>query len=109
MLEFLSADSFTYVLAAFFAGLAVVMVNAMTSSLGLAAAFAPGLFLGGLAGPYVSRKAALFLFVDRDANTVVAVGAGILAALFVLLALTRLVYAAANVRHPVTRPASLPR
>ncbi len=105
MVEFLSADGFTYALAALFAGLAVVMVNAMTSSIGLAAAFAPGLFLGGLLGPYVSRKAALFLVADRDANTVFAVGAGILAALVVLLALTRLVYAATAIRRPITRMA----
>jgi hypothetical protein len=109
MLEFLSADTFTYAIAALFAGLAVVMVNAMTSSIGFAAAYAPGLFLGGLLGPYVSRKAALFLVADKDANTVLAVGAGILAALFVLLALTRLVYASTAIRHPITRAASTPR
>lgn len=63
---------------------AYALIKAMTGSLFLGTIFLPFLALGGLAGNYVFESHFVTVLNDKDADTVLAVGCGVLAAMIVI-------------------------
>lgn len=70
---------------------AYALIKAMTGSLLLGTIFLPFLALGGLAGNYVFDTHFITVLNDKDADTVFAVGCGVLAALIVMSIVAKIV------------------
>lgn len=97
----LAADSFCYSVAVILALLSGVVIASATSSFGLAAMYTPVVAFGGLAGIYAVREAGILLTRDQYTDVVLSAGAGTLAGLLAMMAVTRLTYALTSIRKPV--------
>ncbi|MBL8847631.1 MAG: hypothetical protein JNN24_17855 [Hyphomicrobium zavarzinii] len=96
------ADSMSYWIVAALTLLVFMVMRAMLPVKGLAAVFAPAIFWGGLTGIYALNNLGFSVSTEKSANIVVQAGLGMIVALLVMLALTRLVEAATRIRTPLT-------
>lgn len=67
------------------------LIRATTGSLLLGTLFLPFLTLGGLAGKFIFENAYITVLNDKDADTVFAVGCGVMAALIVMTVVAKVI------------------
>ncbi len=110
MLEFLNqtfqVDTYTIVVVALLSGWAGVLTLHVLSKTVMALVFVPGFIFGALIANYIFDRFGFFPTPDQETNVVVACTLGIIAALLVLLVVTRFtsILAAARVqRHQFKR------
>lgn len=96
-----AADAMAYWIVGALAALAFVLMRAMLPMKGLSYVFAPALFWGGLVGIYTLTELGFVVSTERSVQIVAAAIAGMTAALFVMLFLTRLVDAVTRIRKPL--------
>jgi uncharacterized membrane protein YeaQ/YmgE (transglycosylase-associated protein family) len=93
MLEFLNqtfeVDTYTIVVVALLSGWAGVLTLHVLSKTVLALVFVPGFIFGALLANYLFDQFGYYPTSDRESNVVVACTLGIIAALLVLLVVTR--------------------
>jgi ABC-type dipeptide/oligopeptide/nickel transport system permease component len=93
MVEFLNetfeVDTYTVVVVALLAGWSGVLTQHVLSKTLLALVFVPGFIFGALVANYLFQHYGIFPTDDEQTNVVVACTLGIIAALLVLLVLTR--------------------
>jgi len=94
MLDFLNqtfeVDTYTIVVVALLAGWSGVLTMQVLSKTVLALVFVPGFIFGALIANFLFEEFAFYPTPDKDTNVVVACTLGIIAALLVLLIVTRL-------------------
>jgi uncharacterized membrane protein YeaQ/YmgE (transglycosylase-associated protein family) len=102
MLNFLNhtfeADTFTIVVVALLSGWSGILTVQVLSRTMLAMVFVPGFVFGALVANYLFEQYAIYPTSDKETNVVVACTLGIIAALLVLLIVTRISTAVAGVR-----------
>jgi len=102
MLEFLNqtfeVDTYTVVVVALLSAWAGVLTLHVLSKTMLALVFVPGFIFGALVANYIFEKARFYPTPDQETNVVVACTLGIIAALLVLMVLTRFTSMLASVR-----------
>jgi uncharacterized membrane protein YeaQ/YmgE (transglycosylase-associated protein family) len=102
MLEFLNqtfeVDTYTIVVVALLAGWSGVLTMHVLSKTVLALVFVPGFVFGALVANYMFEHFGFYPTPDRSTNVVVACTLGIIAALLVLLVVTRVMSAVAGLR-----------
>lgn len=84
-------DTFTLLVTAGLVFTAYALIKATTGSLLLGTLFLPFLALGGLTGNYLFDTYYIAVLNDKDADTVFAVGCGVMAALIVMTIVAKLV------------------
>ena len=116
MIDFLNrtfeVDTYTIVVVAMLAGWSGVLTMHVLSKTMMALVFVPGFIFGGLVANYLFDEFAFYPTPDRDTNVVVACTLGIIAALLVLLVITRVgsgVAAWRAARHHFKREEPRPR
>jgi hypothetical protein len=102
MLEFLNrtfeVDTYTIVVVALLSAWAGVLTLHVLSKTMLALVFVPGFIFGALVANYIFEEARFYPTPDQETNVVVACTLGIIAALLVLMVLTRFTSTLASVR-----------
>lgn len=105
MLQFLNQtielDTYTLIVAALLSGLSGILTMHLLSQTMLAMVFVPGFFSGALGANYLFERCGIYPTPEKETNVVVASTLGIVAALLILLILTRVTWAAAD--HRVAR------
>jgi hypothetical protein len=96
-----AADAMAYWIVGAMTALAFVIMRGMLPVKGLSYVFAPALFCGGLVGIYTLTELGFVVSSEKSAQTVAGAVAGMTAALFVMLLLTRLVDAVTRIRKPL--------
>jgi uncharacterized membrane protein YeaQ/YmgE (transglycosylase-associated protein family) len=110
MINFLNhtfeVDTFTIVVVALLSGWSGILTVQVLSRTMLAMVFVPGFIFGALVANYLFEQYAIYPTPDKETNVVVACTLGIIAALLVLLIVTRVSAAAAGfgvARHQFKR------
>jgi uncharacterized membrane protein YeaQ/YmgE (transglycosylase-associated protein family) len=102
MLEFLNqtfeVDTYTIVVVALLSAWAGVLTLHVLSKTVLALVFVPGFIFGALIANYIFEEFGFYPTPDQETNVVVACTLGIIAALLVLLVVTRFASALAGLR-----------
>lgn len=102
MMQFLNqtfeVDTFTIVVVALLSGWSGVLTVQVLSRAVLAMLFVPGFIFGALAANYLFEQYAIYPTPDKETNVVVACTLGIIAALLVLLVVTKVSTVAAGLR-----------
>ena len=102
MLDFLNktfeVDTYTLVVIALLAGWSGVLTMHALSKAMLALVFIPGFIFGGLVANYLFEEYGFYPTPDKSTNIVVACTLGIIAALLVLLLITRITTTIAGLR-----------
>jgi hypothetical protein len=104
-----TADTMTYFIVGGLTALVFLIMRAMLPVKSLALVFAPAMFWGGLVGIYTLRELAFVVSSERSAHTLAASVTGMIVALFVMVALVRLVQAVNRIRKPLTNDLSRTR
>jgi len=104
-----AADSQSYWIVGGLTLIAFLIMRAMLPVKGLAIVFAPALFWGGLAGIYTATVWGFVLSTEKAVNVVAASVLGMVVALLVMVALTRLADVATRARTPLAAPAEAAR
>lgn len=102
------ADTMSYWIVGSLTFAVFVVMRAMLPVKALAIVFAPFIFWGGLAGIYAGTHVGLSLSHDKASNIVVTSAFGMVAALLVMMLLTRLVDAMMRIRRPLTSGSPVP-
>ena len=102
MLQFLNqtfgVDTYTIVVVALLAGWSGILTMQVLSRAMLAMVFVPGFIFGALVANYLFEQYAIYPTPDKETNVVVACTLGIIAALLVLLVVTKVSTIAAGFR-----------
>jgi ABC-type uncharacterized transport system permease subunit len=85
-----SADGLTYGIVAALTLIVFVIMRTMLPVKSLAIAFAPAIFLGGLAGDYAASIWGFVVVTEKSANIAAGAALGMIAALVVMVVLMRL-------------------
>ena len=101
-----AADGPSYGIVGALTVIVFVVMRTMLPVKSLACVFAPVIFWGGLAGIYAASTWGFAVGTDKAANTVATAGLGMIAALVVMVVLTRLAEAAMRIRAPLAAPVS---
>ncbi len=91
-------DTYTIVVVALLAGWSGVLTVHVLSKATLAMVFVPGFIFGALVANYLFEEYGIYPTPDKETNVVVACTLGIIAALLVLLIVTRITTMAAGMR-----------
>lgn len=87
--QILTADSYTWYLAIVLMLSAAIIVHSMSQSMTLTVSYAPVLLVGALTSAWLFRTFTLLSDINQDVAVIIATAAGMVCALFPLLALTR--------------------
>ncbi len=104
-----AADSQSYWIVGALTLIAFLIMRVMLPVKGLAIVFAPAIFWGGLAGIYTAAAWGLVLSTEKAVNVVAASVIGMIVALLVMVALTRLADVAMRNRTPLAAPVEAAR
>ncbi len=103
MTNVMTVDQWTlFIGAALSAWAGYLLKEALSSSL-MAVLFFPGFILGGLISRYLFIHNGIFLSTNKDANVILATGAGIIASLLLLTVLVRVYTHVADIRTRANR------
>lgn len=103
MTNVMTVDQWTlFIVAALSAWAGYLLKEALSSSL-MAVLFFPGFILGGLISRYLFIHNGIFLSTNKDANVILATGAGIIASLLLLTVLVRVYTHVADIRTRANR------
>lgn len=94
------ADSLTFGVVAALTLIVFVIMRTMLPVKSLAIVFAPAIFLGGLAGDYTASTWGFVVSSEKGANVAAGAALGMIAALVVMVVLTRLLDWATRSRKP---------
>jgi hypothetical protein len=95
------ADGMSYAIVGSLTVIMVLVMRSMLPAKGLGLVFAPAIFWGGLCGIYALREAGIVFSADKSANVAAASAFGMIAALIVMMGLTRLVDVVTRIRKPL--------
>jgi len=102
MLDFLNqafeVDTYTIVVVALLAGWSGVLTMHVLSKTVLALVFVPGFIFGALIANFLFQEFGFYPTPDEETNVVIACTLGIIAALLILMVVTRVMTAAVGVR-----------
>lgn len=87
-----SVDVFTISVVGVLTAWASIMIRHMTGSTVLSLAFCPAIYLGALVGIYQCREFDLLFSTDNDTNIIMSACFGMIAAMLIMLVLTRMIY-----------------
>jgi hypothetical protein len=99
------ADSLSYWLVGALTALVFAVMRAMLPVKSLAFVLAPAVFWGGLSGIYTLSLLGIYFTTDKSANVIVSAAIGMVAALFLMIVLLRLLGSLFRIRTPLTRTA----
>ncbi len=103
MVDVMTVDQWTlFIVAALSAWAGYLLKEALSSSL-MAVLFFPGFLLGGLISRYLFIQNGIFLSTNKEANLILATGAGIIASLLLLTVLVRLYTHVTDIRTRANR------
>ncbi len=96
------ADSLSYWVVAALTSLGGIIMRTMLPSKAIVLIFSPGIFWGGLTGIYAASQLGVVFSTERSVQVVAAGTVGMTVALFLLIALARLVGHLREIRSPLT-------
>ncbi len=96
--QIVSVDVYTLSVVCVLSGWAALILRHVTESTLLALIFMPVIIIGALVGIYACRQLDLVFVFDKDTNVILTACVGMIAALIVMLIMTRIMYIA-NAAH----------